>query len=142
METLAIERNVWIRAPLQRVWQAITEPAQLEQWYAPGCPWEIPALQAGAMVQFYNTDTDIQRATIEVLEPLHQLTLRWQFGEADPEMALVSTYHLQEANDGTQIRIVQSGYETLPEEIQQQTLDQDADAYTAIAEGLKAYLEG
>ena len=51
METLAIERRVLIHAPLERVWSAITEPAQLEHWYAPGCAWEIPALQPGATIK-------------------------------------------------------------------------------------------
>jgi hypothetical protein len=72
METLAIERSVLIAASPQAVWSANTEPKHLEQWYAPGCPWEIPALQPGATIKFHNTDTDIQLATIEVLEPLRE----------------------------------------------------------------------
>jgi hypothetical protein len=35
----------------------------------------------------------------------------------------------------------QAGYELLPENMRQGQLDQDADAYTAIVESLKAYLE-
>ncbi len=71
METIAVERTIWINAPRERVWQAITDPKQLSQWYAPGCPWEIPTLQAGAAIKFYNTDTDIQPGIIAVVDPPH-----------------------------------------------------------------------
>jgi uncharacterized protein YndB with AHSA1/START domain len=142
METLAVERSVLIDAPRERVWQAITEPAQLEQWYAPGCPWEIPALQVGATVKFHNTDTDIQLATIEELEPLHRFTLRWQLDPAHPGITLLNSFLLEEAADGnTRVTVSQAGYESLPDGMREEQLRQDADAYTAIAEGLKSYVE-
>jgi uncharacterized protein YndB with AHSA1/START domain len=141
MEKIAVERRVWINAPRQRVWRAITEPEHLKQWYAPGCPWEIPALQVGETIKFYNTDTDVQLATIEVLETPHQFTLRWQLDPMSPELTLVNTFLLEAENGGTQVIASQAGYESLPDEICQQQLDQDVEAYTAIVESLKAYLE-
>ena len=141
METLAVECSVLIRAPRQHVWQAITEPAQLEQWYAPGCPWEIPELQVGATVKFHNTSTDIQLATIEVLEPLHQLTFRWQLDPAHPGITLHNSFLLEKADGKTRVTVSQAGYESLPEGMRQEQLRQDAAAYTAIVESLKSYLE-
>ena len=141
MEKLAVERRVSINVPRQRVWQALTEPEQLEQWYAPGCPWEIPALQAGAKVKFYNTDTDIQLARIEVVEPLHILTLRWQLDEADPSTSLLNSFRLEEENGATRVIVTQTGYESLPEDARQQQIEQDEEAYTSIVESLKTYLE-
>jgi uncharacterized protein YndB with AHSA1/START domain len=141
METLAIERAVWINATRERVWRAITGPEQLKQWYAPGCPWEIPALQFGTMVKFYNTDTDIQLAKIEALEPLHEFGLRWQLDEADPNTTLLNTFRLEEENGGTRVNVTQAGYESLPEGLRQQQMDQDEEAYTAIVESLKTFVE-
>jgi uncharacterized protein YndB with AHSA1/START domain len=142
METVAVERSVLIEAPRQRVWQAITDPAELEQWYAPGCPWDIPALQAGATVKFHNTDTDIQLATIEQLEPLHRLTLRWELDPAHPGITLLNSFLLEEENGGTRVTVSQAGYESLPDGMREEQLRQDAEAYTAIAESLKNYVEG
>ena len=141
MKTLAVERSVLIDASPQRVWQAITDPAQLEQWYAPGCPWEIPALQAGATVKFHNTDTDIQLATIEVLEPLREFTLRWQLDPMHPGLTLSNSFRLEPENGRTRVTISQAGYDSLPEDMRQEQLDQDAAAYTAIVESLQNYLE-
>jgi uncharacterized protein YndB with AHSA1/START domain len=141
MESVAVERRVWINVSRKRVWRAITEPEQLEQWYAPGCPWVIPTLEVGETVKFYNTDTDIQLAAVEVVDPPHQFTLRWQLDQTNPELTLVNTFLLEEENGGTRVTAIQAGYESLPNDIRQQQLDQDADAYTAIVESLKEYLE-
>jgi uncharacterized protein YndB with AHSA1/START domain len=141
MESSTIERSVLIAASSEAVWKAITEPEQLEQWYAPGCAWEIPALQPGAQVKFHNTDTDIQVATIEVLEPPQEFTLRWQLDPMHPGLSLTNTFRLETENGRTRLTVSQAGYESLPEDMRQQQMDQDAEAYTAIAGSLKSYLE-
>lgn len=33
METLAVERTIWINARRERVWQAVTESEQIRQWW-------------------------------------------------------------------------------------------------------------
>ena len=141
METLAVERSVLIDAPRERVWKAVTDPAHLEKWYAPGCPWEIPLLDVGQTVKFHNTDTDIQLATIEELEPLHRFTLRWELDPAHPGITLLNSFTLEEENGSTRATISQAGYESLPDGVREEQFRQDADAYTAIAESLKSYLE-
>jgi uncharacterized protein YndB with AHSA1/START domain len=141
METLAVERSVLIKVPPLRVWGALTDPAQLQQWYAPGRPWEIPALQVGETVKFHNTDADVQFATIETLEPLHQFTLRWQLDPAHPGITLLNSFLLKEENGNTRVTVSQAGYESLPDGMREEQLRQDAEAYTAIAESLKSYLE-
>ena len=141
MDELTVERCVLINAPQERVWQAITDPVQLEQWYAPGCRWEIPALQVGATIKFHNTATDVQLATIEVLEPPKELALRWQLDPAHPGITLLNSF-LVEANDGnTRVTASQAGYASLPDDLREEQFRQDAEAYTAIAESLKNYLE-
>ena len=141
METFAVERSVLINRPRQDVWRALTDPAQLEQWYAPGCPWDIPALQAGATVKFHNTDADIQLATIEVVEPLKEFTLRWQLDPAHPGITLLNSFRLEEQNGNTRVTVSQTGYESLPDGMREEQVRQDAEAYTTIAESLKSYLE-
>lgn len=141
MQTLAVERTIWINAPRARVWRAIIEPAQLVRWYAPGCAWDIPALEAGATIRFHNTETDIQLATIEAVEPPQRLTLRWQADPGSPDAVLINTFVLEEARGGTQVTIRQTGYESLPPAERQMWLDADQSAYTTIAQNLKGYLE-
>ena len=141
METIAIERSVWIAAPRERAWQAVTEPQHLDQWYATYYRWDIPALRVGAPVKFYgkdaNTQSDIQLAMIEVVDPPRQFTLRWH---SNPE--LVTTFRLEEENGGTRATITESGYEAVPDDERQAWVDSTDKGYTMSMENLKAYLEG
>jgi uncharacterized protein YndB with AHSA1/START domain len=144
MEKLAVERSIWIAAPRERAWRAVTEPEQLDQWYATYYRWEIPALQVGTTIKFYNKDddTDIQLATIEVVDPPRQFTLRWQPNQQYPATTLITTFLLEEENGGTRVTISESGYESLPDDERQQWLDATGAGYTMSMENLKAHLEG
>jgi uncharacterized protein YndB with AHSA1/START domain len=141
MAKLTVERSIWVAVPRERVWLAITEPAQLERWFAPGCPWAIPALQVGATATFYNTATEPLLATIEVVDPPRQFTLRWQPEASYPATTLVTTFLLEAENEGTRVTITEAGYETLPEEIRRQRFDETTEGYSMSMENLKAYLE-
>ena len=58
-----------------------------------------------------------------------------------PSLHLLNTFVLGEENDGTRIDISQEGYEALPEDQRARWLRQDADAYAAVADALKAHVE-
>jgi uncharacterized protein YndB with AHSA1/START domain len=141
-----VECSIWIAAPRERVWRAVTEPAQLDLWYANCCGWEIPALRTGATVTFYNADTganeDSLRATIEVLNPPRQFTLRWEPDATYPTMTLITTFLLEEQHGGTRVTIHETGYEALPDDLRRQWLDQMREGYTMSVENLQALLEG
>lgn len=141
MADLTVEERIWVVASRQRVWQAITEPQELEQWYAPGCPWELPALRVGETVKFHNSETDVLEATIQALEPLRVFTLSWHPEPAYPAVSLLNTYLLEEEGEGTRVLISQSGYESLPSGVRQERMREDTGAFAAIAESLKVHLE-
>ncbi len=143
-QTIAVERSIWIAAPCERAWRAVTEAEQLDRWYATYYRWEIPALQVGTTIKFYNKDnnTDMQLATIEVVDPPRQFTLRWQPDQTYPAMTLVTTFMLEEENGGTRVTIIESGYESMPDDVRQQWLDAVGQGYSMAVENLKAYLEG
>jgi uncharacterized protein YndB with AHSA1/START domain len=142
MEKIAVERSIWINAPRERVWQAVTQPEQLTKWYATEYAWEIPVLQVGATVKFHNSATEILLARIEVVDPPHQFTIRWQPDKEYPAMSLVTSFLLQEENGGTRATISESGYELLPDDVRQQWMDATGGGYTMSMENLRAYAEG
>jgi uncharacterized protein YndB with AHSA1/START domain len=146
MEAIAIERSVWIAVPREQAWQAVTQPQHLDQWYATFYRWDIPALQVGAPVRFYGKDpdtaSDIQTATIEVVDPPREFTLRWQSPDGYPTVALVTSFRLVEENGGTRVTIHESGYENVPEAERQDWLDATGGGYGMSVENLKAHLEG
>jgi uncharacterized protein YndB with AHSA1/START domain len=140
MEKATVERSIWIAAPRERVWQAVTDPQQLERWYATNFKWEIPLLEVGATITFYHSDTDILQATIEGVDPLRLFRLRW--APVEQGVVLVTSFLLDEENGGTRATITETGYASLPEDQRQQWVDSTDAGYTMSMENLKAYLEG
>lgn len=137
MEKLKVERTIWIEAPRQRVWSAITDPAQLSIWFAPGSKWEIPVLKVGGLVKFYNTETDIALHTIEVLNPPSEFSLSWE----EEGMPMRTTFLLAEEKNGTRVTIIESGFELLREENRQKRVDETSKGYGMSLENLKNHVE-
>src|SRR5687768_9207317 len=111
METLAVVRSIWIAAPRERVWQAVSEPEQLERWFLP------PALGAqmkrgdSGNLAVHMGPMAVEVATLEGADPPRQVISRGL-----PDRLLASTYRLEEENGGTRVTVTMTGFESLPEE--------------------------
>ena len=125
MEKIAVERSIWINASLEQAWGAVTEPEQLNRWYATDYHWDIPRLKTGRNVRFYNKhdDSDAQVARIEVVDPLREFTLRWKPHPQYPVVSLVTSFLLEAESAGTRVTIRESGYEAVADDERQQWLD-------------------
>lgn len=139
--TDSIEQTVAIAAPASAIWGALTDTGQLETWYAPGCRWDIPTLAPGGVVTFHDTPTDLQRAVLETVEPLRELTLAWEILPDQPHIPIRNTFLLDASGSFTTVTIRQSGYDALPAEQRDEWRNQDEHALVAIAKGLKLHVE-
>ena len=132
MEKMIIQRSIWIAAPRERVWQAVTDPAQIAAWFAPGTSFS----QNGNIISLRVGEDEREVALIEVFDPPHQLTTR-----SLPDRALATTYTLEEENGGTRFTVTETGFEALSEEARQARLDQDDQGWIMVLENLKAAIE-
>jgi uncharacterized protein YndB with AHSA1/START domain len=139
MEKLVVERTIWIGVPRERVWQAITNSEQLQQWW--GDYWEITALQVGATVKFGEPD-DFMLASIQVLDAPRQFTILWPPQPQYHSIEMTTTFMLEEENGGTRVTVTETGFEALPDDIRQQRIDKTGEGYSTVLASLKALLEG
>lgn len=140
-KTFAVERSIWIAAPRERVWRAITDPAQLEMWFSPGTPWKLTALEVGG--RFFIPDPETGEETnvqvIQVVDPPRRFVT--QSLPSSPGSAEVTAYLLQDEDHGTRLTITNSGYELLPEDGRWSTMEQNAFGFGMMLENLRAYIE-
>lgn len=134
---LTVERSIWIDAPRERVWQAVTDPDQFAQWFMP------PAL--GAQLQ---RDDD---GTISVLMgPMSAAIARFEkvdqprkvTSRSLPERQLVTTYMLDEEKGGTRVTVTMTGFETLPEDTRRERFAPSGAGWEKALANLKAYIDG
>lgn len=141
-EKLAVERSIWIKAPQAKVWQAITDPEQVEKWFSPGTKWQGTGPKVGGRFYVLNPETGAEMYTqiIEVVDPPRRFVTR-----ALPEagnVPAVSTWTLAEENGGTRLTLVYSGFELMPDDSRHDPMEQNAFGFGMMLANVKASIEG
>jgi uncharacterized protein YndB with AHSA1/START domain len=116
-----VEKKITLRAPLSRVWRAITDAREFGAWFK--VTWEGP-FAPGARVRgkidqpgFEHLTADI---TVERMDPERLFSYRWHPYAIDPkvdysgEPTTLVEFHLQPVAEGTLLIIVESGFDQIP----------------------------
>jgi uncharacterized protein YndB with AHSA1/START domain len=109
--TESIERTMELHAEPERVWRAITDPAELSRWF--GTEAELD-LRPGGVGYFGWPEEGRFHCLVEVVEPPTRLSWRWS-GPADTPVSdsdstLVEWTLARRADGGTPQRLVDSGF--------------------------------
>jgi uncharacterized protein YndB with AHSA1/START domain len=100
----SIEKELFIKAPPERVFRALTEKEELERWFLKKA--EIDLCPGGA-IRFEWKSGFLNYGKILVLEPPHRLSYTW---EAQTPDATIVTFELTAENDGTLLHVKNTGY--------------------------------
>jgi uncharacterized protein YndB with AHSA1/START domain len=95
---MQIERDLVFPASPDEVWEALTEPERLEEWFATEV--ELDARPGGAGV-FRWENGEERRAVVREAEPGERLVLDW---DDDGEVVL----ELEEVEGGTRVHVVET----------------------------------
>ena len=136
-----IEREVIVAAPIERVWAAITDAREVAQWF--GDVAEID-LRPGGKARFGWTEHDsVSDAIIEIVEPLQRFAYRWAAASgvavADGPSTLVE-FTLEVFAQGTRVRLVESGFANLPDEIYETNLGENQSGWRSELGDLTEFL--
>jgi uncharacterized protein YndB with AHSA1/START domain len=139
LQTTPVERTIWIAAPRQRVWEAITDPDQIASWFSPGTQWRSTGTHVGAQLSVVDPETgkDTNIQTIELVDPPHRLATR----STPPQDIMLTLWTLTEENGGTRLTLTYSGYEDMAAEIRPDTMEQNAFGFGMMLDNLKAIVE-
>jgi uncharacterized protein YndB with AHSA1/START domain len=139
MEKMSVERSIWIKAPRERVWQAITTSEQIRMWW--GDYWEIPLLEVGATIKF-GDQSDPMLATVAAADAPRKFKIQWPAQEQYHNTEMFTIFVLAEENGGTRVTVTETGFEALPDDIRQKRYDSTAQGYVTVLAGLKTFVEG
>jgi uncharacterized protein YndB with AHSA1/START domain len=132
-----VERSIWIAAPRQRVWDAVTEPDQMAQWFlSPTLGAQMKRDDAGKVYVCFGP-MEVGVAVFDTLDAPRRAVSR-----SLPELQLVTTYALEEENSGTRVTVTMSGFDALPTGAVQERLEPTGGAWEKALDNLKAFVEG
>src|ERR1043165_2146399 len=154
-----IEKKVVLRAPHQRVWQAISDSKQFGTWF--GVDFDGPFV-AGQRIKGRMTPTKVDDEvakmqefykgmafdyTVDRIEPMRLFSFRWHPFAIDPKVDYSSepttlvVFELEEVSGGTQLTITETGFDRIPLERRAKAFAANEGGWQKQTELIARYLE-
>jgi uncharacterized protein YndB with AHSA1/START domain len=154
-----IEKQVVLRAPLDRVWRAISDSQEFGQWF--GVRIDGPFV-AGTSVNATITGTTVDEEVAEMQRPHAGATATWQIVAVEPPRRFAYRWHpfavdggvdygnepttlveftLSETPDGVLLTIVESGFDDIPEARRKDSFESNAEGWAIQTDLVRRYLE-
>ncbi len=147
-----IEKQIFLKAPQERVWRAISNSAEFGNWFGMELDGDFaPGAQMRGRIKPTKADPDVAKMQekytgmplafyVDRIEPMSLFAYRWHPFAMDTSidysqepMTLV-TFMLAPKDDGTLLTVVESGFDNIP-------IERRADAFEANAEGWSLQLQ-
>lgn len=98
---MEVEREIVLATPPDEVWEALTEPERLKEWFANDVEFD---LARGGVFRW--DDGDVRYAVVEEVVPGRRLAIRWWNPASDEESEVVFT--LDAVPPGTRIVVTET----------------------------------
>ncbi|MFF1573414.1 SRPBCC domain-containing protein [Leifsonia sp. NPDC058292] len=144
-KTFVVTRSIHIAAPVEKVWRAITEPAQISRWFGRA---EFDGSGAGANGTLTWPDRRPVPVRIEAIDEPRTVSYRWsnddasgsEPSEVDDATSTVFTFSLEPLDDGTRLTVVETGFDVTSDPAA--NLESHRQGWNAELDKLVALLEG
>jgi uncharacterized protein YndB with AHSA1/START domain len=139
-----VRRTIRIAAPVERVWSAVTEPQHISRWFGQA---ELDGSGVGARGSLSWPDRGAVPLRVEAMDPPYSVSYRWSNDDAldrlpedlDVERSTVFTFTLQPVDGGTDLTVVESGFDHTSDPAA--NLESHRDGWEAELDSLRALLE-
>jgi uncharacterized protein YndB with AHSA1/START domain len=122
-----IEKQVLLKAPVERVWRALTDAAEFGSWFGVKLSGSFaPGEEISGPITHPGYEHLTMYITIEKIEPERLFSWRWRPNAIDPgkdysaEPTTLVVFELRETPDGTLVKLTESGFDQLPAERREQ----------------------
>jgi uncharacterized protein YndB with AHSA1/START domain len=135
VSTDRIEKQILLRAPRSRVWRALTDLGQFQQWF--GAKLDTP-FAPGARSRGHSTAKGYEHIQMDIeverMEPEHTLTYRWLPYAVDAKR--------EEVDGGTRLTVVESGFSLVPADRRDEAFKMHTGGWESQLKKIEAYVTG
>jgi uncharacterized protein YndB with AHSA1/START domain len=96
-----VTRELVLPVPPEEVWEALTDPERLKEWFANDVEWD------GDELVYRWDDGEERRALIEESDEPRRLGFRWSDGDGAETHV---TFELEEAEEGTHLTVTEGSH--------------------------------
>jgi uncharacterized protein YndB with AHSA1/START domain len=158
MSTDRIEKTILLRAPLKRVWRALSDSAEFGNWF--GMRFNAPFAPGATMTAVIVPTTVNQEVAkmqkpyegisfeikIEQMQPERLFSFRWHPGAVEPgidyasEPTTLVVFTLEKAPDGVQLTVTESGFDQIPLARRAKAFSANEGGWTLVIKLVEEYL--
>lgn len=141
-----IEKQVDIKAPLSRVWRALTDHREFGAWFRVNLtsPF-VPGKWTRGQITYPGCEYMTMEVLVEKMEPERLFSYRWHPCAVDPSadyssepMTLVE-FRLEETAEGTRLMISESGFDSIPAHRRHEAFRRNSAGWEAQAANVASY---
>ncbi|MHC5212389.1 MAG: SRPBCC family protein [Planctomycetota bacterium] len=147
--TDSIHKEIILRAPLARVWRALTDSGEFGEWF--GVLLDGP-FGVGEKIRGQITHPGCEHmafeAWVETMVPEQRFAFRWnpvppdpQTGERSEPTTLVE-FRLEEVSDGTRLTVTESGFDAIPKDRRDQAFRRNEGGWTEQMKNISKHVDG
>lgn len=136
-----IERQIELKAPIEKVWSAITKAEELRKWF--GDVAELELREGGRGQVGWSEFGSISELVVESVEPPSHFAFSWSAvanAPFDGSLATRVDIYLEDLGETTRLKVEESGFDELPESIGRSVFEENRSGWGHELEDLEAYL--
>ncbi len=142
-----IERRILLRAPRSRVWRALSDSAEFGTWFGVKVEGTFaPGARVRGAITHPGYEQVVFDITIERMEPERLFSWRWHPHAVEPgvdyaaEPTTLVVFELEDAAGGTQLTVVESGFDQVPLARRAQAYRMNGEGWTYQVQAIEAYV--
>lgn len=143
-----IEKQKVLVAPRSRVWRALTDIREFNAWFGVNLTSPFaPGAEVSGKLAYPGYTHLTATLWVETMEPEHLFAFRWHPYAIDEtvdyssEPTTLVTCTLEEVEEGTLLKIVESGFDAIPESRRAKAFQSNSGGWTSQLENIRKYLE-
>jgi uncharacterized protein YndB with AHSA1/START domain len=116
-----IEKTIELKAPISRVWRALTDHREFSAWFRVRLDGPfVPGQVSRGQITYPGYEHVRWEAVVQEIEPERLFSFTWHPYAVDPkqdysdEASTLVEFTLQSSPTGTLLRVVESGFDKLP----------------------------
>lgn len=142
-----IEKRVDLDVPRSRVWRALTDSTQFNQWFGVSLTAPFaPGTAVSGRLTIRNYDHLTLTLWVESMEPERLFSFRWhpyaveEGADYSAEPTTLVTFTLEDAGAGTRLTIVESGFDAIPASRRATAFSMNERGWNGQAENIRRFL--
>ena len=148
MANQGIEKHIELKAPISRVWRALTDYREFGEWFRVKLEGPfIPGQISRGHITYPGYEHLVWEAVVQKMEPERLFSFTWHPYAVNPKMdysketPTLVEFRLEKTANGTLLQVTESGFDQIPGERRDEAFRMNEGGWAEQMKNIASYLE-